>query len=90
MAILLASGKVFIGGGQTSDLYDTANGTFNTTGGWSTISSDWPDAQASLTNGQVLVTGGNPDSFDSSTFAGVYDPGTGRFRLTGPMSAARD
>jgi len=90
MAILLASGKVFIGGGQSSDLYDTANGTFSTTGGWSTISSDWPDAQGLLTNGQVLVTGGNPDGFGSSTFAGVYDPGTGRFRLTGPMSAARD
>jgi hypothetical protein len=89
-AILLASGKVFIGGGQSSDLYDSVNGTFSTTGGWSTISSDWPDAQALLTNGQVLVTGGNPDGFGSSTFAGVYDPGTGRFRLTGPMSAARD
>ena len=89
-AILLASGKVFIGGSQTSDLYDPANGTFTTTGGWRTIADDWPDAQALLTNGQVLVTGGNPEGFGSSTFAGVYDPGTGRFRLTGPMSAARD
>jgi hypothetical protein len=89
-AILLAEGKVFIGGGQTSDLYDSATGTFGTTGGWSTVAGDWPDAQTLLTNGKVLVTGGDPDGFGSSTFAAVYDPVTGRFALTGQMSAARD
>jgi len=89
-AILLPGGKVFIGGGQTSELYDSITGTFSTTGGWSAISGDWPDAQILLTNGKVLVTGGNPDGFGSSTFAGVYDPDTGRFALTGAMSTARD
>src|SRR5215472_10744540 len=55
-AILLASGKVFIGGGQTSDLYDPATRTFIMTGGWNTIAGDWPDAQTLLTNGKVLIT----------------------------------
>ena len=87
---MLADGKVFIGGGETSDLYDLATGTFGTTGGWSTVAGDWPDAQTLLTNGKVLVTGGDPDGFGSSTFAGVYDPVTGRFALTGQMSTARD
>lgn len=89
-AILLADGKVFIGGGQTSDLYDSATGNFNTTGGWNTIAGDWPDAQTLLTSGKVLVTGGDPDGFGSSVFAGVYDPGTGKFAVTGNMNAARD
>ena len=44
-AILLADGRVFIGGGQTSDLYNPATGTFSTTGGWNTIADDWPDGQ---------------------------------------------
>jgi len=93
-AILLASGKVFIGGCATSDLYDSATGAFDTTGGWEINFccpvDIWPDAQTLLTNGQVLVTGGDPNDYvGSSTFAGVYDPGAGRFRATGPMSAAR-
>ena len=93
-AILLAGGKVFIGGCGTSDLYDSATGTFDTTGGWEINFccpvDIWPDAQTLLTNGEVLVTGGDPgDYIGSSTFAGVYDPGAGRFRPTGPMSAAR-
>jgi len=60
------------------------------TGGWNTIAGDWPDAQTLLTNGKVLITGGDPDGFGSSIFAGVYDPNTGRFAVTGQMSAARN
>ena len=94
-AILLAGGSVFIGGCGTSDLYDSTTGTFDTTGGWELADyfpfDIWPDAQALLTNGQVLVTGGDPNEYiGSSRFAAVYVPDTGRFRATGSMSGARE
>ena len=47
-------------------------------------------ARRLLTSGKVLVTGGDPDGFGSSIFAGVYDPNTGNFAITGNMNAARD
>jgi outer membrane protein assembly factor BamB len=88
-AISLADGKVFIGSGRNSNLFDPATGTFATTEGWGTISDDWPDAQSPLTNGRVLATGGDPDGYGGSDFAGVYDPATGRFATTGKMNALR-
>lgn len=89
-AFLLGSGKVFIGGGSTSELYDSATGTFDTTGGWSTIVSNWPDAQALLTSGKVLVSGGDVGALGSIVFGGLYDPRTGKFALTGNMDTARE
>ena len=88
-AMLLADGRVFIGGGQTSDLYDSTTGTFSTTGGWSQIVTNWPDAQNVLTSGKVLITGGDANALGSIVFAGLYDPGTGTFATTGSMKAAR-
>ena len=44
-ALLLATGKVFIGGGSMSELYDPATSVF-ATGGWHAVVSTWPDAQA--------------------------------------------
>lgn len=91
MAFLLANGKVFIGGGATSDLYDPATGSFGTTGGWHAVVSTWPDAQALLTSGEVLVTGGDGNAaFGAVVWGALYDPGTGKFAVTRDMNTARE
>jgi hypothetical protein len=91
MAFLLATGKVFIGGGSTSALYDPATGAFGTTGGWHAVVSTWPDAQALLTNGKVLVSGGDVNaSLGATVWGALYDPGTGKFAATGDMNTARE
>jgi Galactose oxidase, central domain len=91
MALLLSTGKVFIGGGSTSELYDPATGAFDTTGGWHAVVSTWPDAQALLTNGKVLVSGGDGNaSFGATVWGALYDPGTGNFAATGDMNTARE
>jgi hypothetical protein len=91
MAFLLATGKVFIGVGPTSELYDPATGAFDTTGGWHAVVSTWPDAQALLTNGKVLVSGGDGNAlFGAVVWGALYDPGTGKFIVTGDMSTARE
>ena len=89
-AILLPDGKVFIGGTAISQLYDYQRESFGITGGWGSIALSWPDTQTLLANGNILVAGGDPEAFDSSDFAGVYNAGTGKFSLTGRMHAARD
>ena len=88
-AILLPDGRVFIGG-PGSQLYDYQRESFSITGGWATIGFDWPDTQTLMANGSILVAGGDPEAFGSSDFAGVYNPGTGKFSPTGSMHAARD
>jgi hypothetical protein len=91
MALLLATGKVFIGGGSMSELYDPATGVFDTTGGWHAVVSTWPDAQALLTNGKVLVSGGDGNaSLGATVWGALYDPGTGKFAVTGDMNTARE
>jgi len=91
MALLLGTGKVFIGGGSTSEIYDPATGTFDTTGGWHAVVSTWPDAQALLTNGKVLVSGGDGNAtFGATVWAALYDPGAGKFAATADMDVARE
>lgn len=88
-AILLPGGKVFIGGGN-SQLYDYQRESFDITDGWGSIAFSWPDTQTLLANGNILVAGGDPEAGGPSDFAGVYNPGTGKFSLTGRMHVARD
>jgi hypothetical protein len=91
MAVLLATGKVFIGGGPMSELYDPASGVFDTTGGWHAVVSTWPDAQALLTNGKVLVSGGDANaSLGATVWGALYDPATGKFAVTRDMTTARE
>jgi hypothetical protein len=52
--------------------------------------SGWPDTQTLLTNGKVLVAGGDPEAYGAEVGAGVYDPATGTFTPTGNMNTARD
>jgi len=87
---LLPNGNVFIGGGLNSQVYDPQTGRFTATGGWYAVADDWPDSQTMLLNGSVLVTGGDPDGFGASAFAGVYDPAKGIFSKTSHMNAPRD
>lgn len=101
-AALLPNGKVLIAGGEqgvdetklaSAELYDPATGTFTLTG-----SMHVPRVAHALTilkNGTVLVTGGlsagrystSNEVVDAS--AELYDPATGRFQLTGFMTAPR-
>jgi uncharacterized repeat protein (TIGR01451 family) len=100
-AILLASGKVLIAGGETSsngfaystlasaELYDPVAGTFSSTGSLNTARS----APATLlSNGQVLLAGGGTLSTGLPTSlasAEIYDPSAGTFSFTGSLSTAR-
>jgi hypothetical protein len=84
-AILLASGKVLIAGGQSSDteflqsaeLFDPAHATFTATGAMQNLH---VGATATvLDNGDALIAGGR------SSFADLYDPTAGTFSATGKM-----
>jgi Galactose oxidase, central domain len=84
-AVLLASGKVLIAGGQSSDteflqsaeLFDPAHATFAATGAMQNLHAG---ATATvLENGDALIAGGR------SNFADLYDPTAGTFSATGKM-----
>jgi hypothetical protein len=100
-ATLLADGRVLIVGIQTdatnlghndADLYDPAAGTFTRTGSMTKSCScdDGTTTAPLLADGRVLV----PEMyFDNSMkpigAAALYDPATGTFSETGPMSRYR-
>jgi len=84
-AVLLASGKVLIAGGQSSDtefltsaeLFDPARATFAATGSMRNLHAG---ATATvLENGDALIAGGR------SSFADLYDPNAGTFSATGKL-----
>jgi hypothetical protein len=81
---LLADGRVLLAtdGGYT--LYDPRTGTFSLTS--AAISFELQETL--LTNGKVLITGGNDDP-GPSDFAEVYDTPTGIFTATGNMTVPR-
>jgi WD40 repeat protein len=95
-ATLLPNGKVLIAGGDlcmfdqyygdcpldSAELYDPGSGTFAATGSMS-LKRVFHTATL-LTNGKVLVTGGNDAS------AELYDLTSGTFAATGSMSVGRN
>jgi hypothetical protein len=98
-AILLPDGTVMIPGGivlqdrrtlilssPNAELYDPASGTFNHTGDYADWSPSWETATL-LSDGRVLLTGcAGQCSDDGGQATEVFDPQTGTFSLTSPMT----
>ena len=97
-ATLLASGKVLISGGlhdtgstqttMSAELFDPATGTFTSTGSMSDTRGN--HAAALLTNGKVLVAGGQATDGSVLQSAEIYDPAAGTFSSTGDLNSARE
>jgi hypothetical protein len=95
-----ADGKILIAGGSSTDataplasaeLYDPATGSFTATGAmnqaraWQTAS---PIESGTLA-GDILIAGGMGAKAAPLASAEIYDPRTGAFTTTAPMSTAR-
>ncbi len=90
--VRLADGRVLFAGKPVSEVYDPVSGTFSLTGVMTTPSGDYISGRTAtlLTNGKVLLTGGEHEDYGRFANAEIYDPVTGIFTPTGMMSRARD
>jgi 6-phosphogluconolactonase (cycloisomerase 2 family) len=97
-ATLLPNGKVLLAGGDqdvsiafealnTAELFDPATNTFTSTGPMTTPR--FLHTATLLSNGQVLVAGGDGNTILVNNSAELYD-GANSFASTGSMSVARD
>jgi hypothetical protein len=95
----LSNGEVLIAGGITgatsstatftAELYNPANGQFSYTGNLNTAR--YNASATLLSNGQVLLTGGDNSSGFALSSAELYDPVSGKFSYTtGSLNTARD
>lgn len=97
-ATLLPNGNVLVAAGTASgvncclnsaELYDSASGTFTTTG--SLTDGRGMHTATLLSNGEVLVVGGrNGNSNDAIASAELYDPVRGTFSSTDSLDTARE
>ncbi|MEO8470422.1 MAG: kelch repeat-containing protein [Chloroflexota bacterium] len=98
-ATTLTDGRVLITGGAdfqsrsvaTAELYDPRTGLFSPTGSMTTARAFHTATR--LADGRILVTGGSSAAWGTSAHLGsaeIYDPKTGMFTATGPMSGGRD
>jgi hypothetical protein len=89
-AALLTDGRVLFLGSDDfaadAEVYDPAAGTFASTG--STVSQELAPASR-LTDGTVLVAGGQVPGGNGSTYAVLYVPASGTFEHVGEMTAGR-
>ena len=92
----LPDGRVLIAGGQdfqsrSAEIFDPATGSFWPTGPMTTARNS--PAAAPLPDGRVLVAGGRyfngSDYKESLQSAEIFDPATGSFSPTGPMTIGR-
>ena len=98
-ATLLANGKVLLAGGDDpfnfspavvtadAELYNPSTGQWSMTG--SMPSARRYQAAVLLTNGDVLVAGGEDSGSSSIATALLYSPATGTWRPTGSMNESR-
>lgn len=89
---VLRDGKVLVAGGSgvsSADLYDPKTNRWIPTGAMS--ETRFYHRAALLADGRVLVTGGGAggESNDVTDMAEIYDPKTGRWSRTAPMSVKR-
>lgn len=98
VAVLLANGSVLVMGGTgpgytflaSAELYDPGTGRFTATGAMSVARESHVGVR--LRDGRVLVAGGHRGRHAQLVLyasAEVYDPGTGTFAATGPMTIPR-
>jgi hypothetical protein len=73
-----------------AELYDPVTGTFARTGDMIDPYQGARPATMLLTNGQVLIAGGDLGDLGGSASAEIYDPATGAFSATGKMTADID
>jgi hypothetical protein len=98
--VRLADGRVLFAGEPLSELYDPLSGTFSLTGSMVTRCGlfgsqaplDYIDGRTAtlLTDGKVLLTGGEQEDCGRFPDAEIYDSATGIFTATGKMSRGRD
>ena len=97
-ATLLSDGRILIAGGSdgskfvaSAELFDPKTGKFSPTGPMRTARA--MHTATLLPDGRVLIAGGSIPVGDSSgvvASAELYDPATGKFSPTGPMTTARE
>jgi len=71
----------------TAELYDPATGTFSPTGFLTHPRAD--HTATLLASGEVLIAGGDLNTFGEDRTAELYDPATGTFKSTGDMTMGR-
>jgi hypothetical protein len=99
-AVALPDGRALIAGEPTSELYDPLINTFQLTGVMTTPCWVWGNVEYKpgyitgrtatlLTNGLVLLTGGDHEDCGRFANAEIYDVVTGTFTATGSMTRTR-
>lgn len=96
-ATLLNNGQVLVAGGlwpylcgppyASSELYDSATGTFATTGTMNNARNLF--TATLLSSGKVLVAGGSTGGSNTTSSAELYDPSPGTFTGTGSLATPR-
>jgi hypothetical protein len=93
-AALLIDGTVLVAGGSgattlnDAEIYNLATKTFSETSALNTAR--FSQASALLTDGQVLIMGGQTSGAGAAASGSeLYDPTSGTFSVTGPLSAGR-
>jgi galactose oxidase-like protein len=87
-ATLLSNGRVLIASEPTAELYAHDTGTFSLTGQNTGPRGFYGRTITLLTNGKVLLTGGD-DDFGPHINAQLYDSSTEQFTVTGNMTTPR-